>query len=289
MKSTPTRTGGASKGSRHIDQTSYGPVCPSCGSARTALFCADCGERVLCGHDFNLSHFLIQELPHEAFHMDGKLPRTLKLLFRHPGYLPAQYVAGRRVRFVNPLRLYLVAFLVYAFVAALPPHVNMTLPQRAAQTDPTGWVAHLAASRSVRWDDPLIEERIGTRAHWASEGGTMLVFLCVALVQMAIFRRFHRRYLEHALLALSVATATILVVLCMEIVSKLAGTAWRSAALTQGLVLAAIATYWYFAVRSFYGASAVRAMCAALVIAAAQILIAQFLNALVLALLVITA
>jgi hypothetical protein len=43
------------------------------------------------------------------------------MLARHPGALTAEYLAGRRVKFVSPLRLYLTASVLYFFVAALLP------------------------------------------------------------------------------------------------------------------------------------------------------------------------
>ncbi len=149
-----------------------------------------------------------------AQHVDGKLPRTLKLLLTRPGYVSAEYVTGRRAPYIAPLRLYLLVFLVFAFVTAVPSHSRLTLPQRAEQIDPTGWVARLAVKRTlVKWDDPVTQERISVRTHWTSEGGTLLIWLCVAAVQLIILRFYRRRYLEHTVLALGVATFYLLVLM----------------------------------------------------------------------------
>jgi Protein of unknown function (DUF3667) len=247
---------------------------------------------MLTGHDFNLSHFVLHDLPHEVFHVDGKVPRTLRLLFVRPGFLPSEFVAGRRTPYVPPLRLYILVYLAYVLISAASPHSVQTLPQRAAEIDPTGWVNHLAAMRStVHWDNPDIRESIATRAHWMAEGGTMLIFLCVALVQLAVFKNLNRRYLEHAALGMSVATFFLLLTSASSLALLAAhlGPADQTSLLTsQGLDMLALCIYWYFAIRRFYGTSAIRSAAATIVIAAAQILIAIALNIGVLASLVVT-
>ena len=58
------------------------------------------------------------ELTHELAHWDGKLPSTLRALFTRPGFLTAEILSGRRVRWLSPLRVYLLCCLV--FFAAKP-------------------------------------------------------------------------------------------------------------------------------------------------------------------------
>jgi hypothetical protein len=52
----------------------------------------------------------------EAFDVDGRMFRTLRLLFGRPGALTREYLDGRRQRYTPPLRLYLVVSLLF-FVA----------------------------------------------------------------------------------------------------------------------------------------------------------------------------
>jgi Protein of unknown function (DUF3667) len=54
---------------------------------------------------------LLHDLPHDVWHVDGKLKRTLRALFVRPGFLPAEYTAGRRVAYIAPLRLELAQWL----------------------------------------------------------------------------------------------------------------------------------------------------------------------------------
>ena len=62
-------------------------------------------------------HDLAHDVVHEFLHVDSKIFRTVKLLLLKPGFLTREYFEGRRVRYVSPLRLYLV-FSVINFAAA---------------------------------------------------------------------------------------------------------------------------------------------------------------------------
>jgi hypothetical protein len=232
--------------------------CPSCGAPRRGAYCADCGERFLRPADFDLRHFLLHDLPHELWHFDGKLYRTLRALFVTPGLLPAEYVAGRRVAYIVPLRLYLALFLLHLSIVATSSDSTRTLLDHAAVIDPTGLTLDLARARpAVHWSDPGLRERLAERGRWGAEIGTMLIFLGVAGVLKLLFYRQRRRYLEHAVFALSVTTWYLLLVSVGEL--ALALTRSRQFAQLE-LELAewltpAMAVYGWFALRCFYGAS----------------------------------
>lgn len=52
---------------------------------------------------------------------DGRFAATVRKLFTAPGALTRDFLEGRRVRYLSPLRLYLLASLVYFLVAAAVP------------------------------------------------------------------------------------------------------------------------------------------------------------------------
>jgi hypothetical protein len=187
--------------------------CPSCGASKRGPYCADCGERFLSAADFDMRHFLLHDLPHEVWHVDGKLKRIPRALFVRSGFLPAEYTAGRRVAYVAPLRLYLAVFLLHLALVATSPGDTRTLPDQAARIDPTGLTLDIARARpQVHWSDPALQERLAERGRWGAEFGTMLIFLGVGAVLQLLFYRQHRRYLEHAVLAISITTWYLLLV-----------------------------------------------------------------------------
>ncbi|WP_374602087.1 DUF3667 domain-containing protein [Arenimonas sp.] len=89
--------------------------------------CANCGEALLgehcyaCGQPTKglVRHFssIIGDFMDSVFELDSRILRTLGPLLFKPGYLSLEYFAGRRVRYVSPVRLF-VFLSLFAFFAA---------------------------------------------------------------------------------------------------------------------------------------------------------------------------
>jgi hypothetical protein len=84
--------------------------CLNCGEVLRGAYCHACGQKG-GGKELHF-HDLVHELVHEFLHFDSKILRTLKLLLFAPGKLTHEYVGGHRVRYVGPVRLFLVATVV---------------------------------------------------------------------------------------------------------------------------------------------------------------------------------
>jgi hypothetical protein len=89
-------------------------VCANCGSELFGPHCYHCGQPVK-GMVRQLSSILA-DIADTVLNIDSRIFRTLWPLIAKPGFLTNEYVAGRRVRYVTPFRLYfflsVVAFLV---------------------------------------------------------------------------------------------------------------------------------------------------------------------------------
>lgn len=88
--------------------------CLNCGFPVEERFCSRCGQENLepkesVGH--LIGHFFA-----DLTHFDSKLFVTLKDLIIRPGFLTREYVAGRRVAYLNPIRMYIFISAVF-FVA----------------------------------------------------------------------------------------------------------------------------------------------------------------------------
>jgi hypothetical protein len=95
--------------------TAHGPAqdtCLNCNTVLTGAFCHACGQR---GHVHRTISAIGHEIAHGVFHFEGKIWRTLPLLFFKPGDLTRRYIHGERARFVTPLALFL--FSVFLMVA----------------------------------------------------------------------------------------------------------------------------------------------------------------------------
>ena len=75
----------------------------TCGAALHGPFCHACGERVLDPADLRLPAFL-RHVAEGAFDLDSRLWRTFRELFRRPGLLTAEFMAGRRRPYLHPLQ-----------------------------------------------------------------------------------------------------------------------------------------------------------------------------------------
>ncbi len=62
---------------------------------------------------------MLSELLSEAFEVDGRIVRSLKLLLFKPGQLTAEFSADRRASYVSPIRLYLFASLLFFFLVSV--------------------------------------------------------------------------------------------------------------------------------------------------------------------------
>ena len=106
---------------------------PSCENCRTPLLgphCHACGQPVK-GLVRHFSSFF-GDLLDTVFNLDARLPRTLIPLFARPGHLTREYLAGRRVRYVNIEHL-IVALHSHAFVC-------LTLLLQYTQTGLFAWI-----------------------------------------------------------------------------------------------------------------------------------------------------
>lgn len=101
-------------------------ACENCATPLQGEFCHHCGQSA---HNplRNLGHAL-EEVFESFWHVDGRIFRTLRLLFI-PGRVTVEYLAGHRVRFIPPLRLFvilsLLTFFVGRLVLAFEPQVNV--------------------------------------------------------------------------------------------------------------------------------------------------------------------
>ena len=104
-----------------------GTRCENCGQPTGPRFCGHCGQEVIVRRG-SLAPVL-GDLLSEWFSVDGVLPRTLGVLVR-PGRLT---LAGKRARYLRPLRLYFVAsLLLFSSVLDLP--VPAITPSSAARS-----------------------------------------------------------------------------------------------------------------------------------------------------------
>lgn len=100
-----------------LDYQQHAGTCKNCGASTSGNFCQACGQATHL-HVPSAREFLHEFLSHYVA-LEGKLWRSLMLLLFKPGFLTREYIEGRRVRYVEPLRLYLSFSIVFFFLIKL--------------------------------------------------------------------------------------------------------------------------------------------------------------------------
>ena len=87
--------------------------CENCGARLSGPYCSQCGQAAI-DYRRSFGHVLVDVL-NEFLNWDSKFFATIALLILKPWRLTNEFLAGKRVRYVHPLRLYLLASILFFF------------------------------------------------------------------------------------------------------------------------------------------------------------------------------
>lgn len=86
-------------------------LCKNCGAPSRGNYCQECGQTTHL-HVPSAREFVHEFVAHYVA-LEGKLWRSLGKLIFKPGLLTCEYINGRRVRYLEPLRLYLTFSIIF--------------------------------------------------------------------------------------------------------------------------------------------------------------------------------
>ena len=87
--------------------------CENCGAELHGHWCSQCGQPAI---EYRRSfRYVVSDLLNEFLNWDSKFFTSIALLIFKPWRLTNEFLAGKRVRYVNPLRLYLLASILFFF------------------------------------------------------------------------------------------------------------------------------------------------------------------------------
>lgn len=97
-------------------------LCTNCGAPLGGRYCGECGQR---HHEQAVHHFrhFVSEAIEDLTHADSRLWQTLLALLFRPGFLTREFLQGRRVRYLPPVRLYLVVSLIFFVIVGLDSRI----------------------------------------------------------------------------------------------------------------------------------------------------------------------
>jgi hypothetical protein len=190
--------------------------CDNCGAALRGRFCGECGQRRE-PPVHSLWHFA-KVATEDLTHADSRLWRTLAALLFRPGRLTAEFLAGRRARYLPPVRLYLVLSVAF-FLCASATQPELRLAQLDDQYSGVARTPQQGAQHcQIEYDGPWAAtiQPLAARAcrRVAEDRGrslqeamlhnlprAMFLFLpLLAAVMMLMYWRPRHYYVEHLLL-----------------------------------------------------------------------------------------
>jgi hypothetical protein len=128
--------------------------CENCGAPLAGEFCSQCGQHAI---DYRRSIFrVVLDAADSFLNWDTKFLHSMNQLLIHPWQLTNDFNAGRRARYVHPLRLYLIASIVF-FLVARAIDWDSNGPIQLTDKDRTDLVASL--SKMIEPNSPLTPEQ----------------------------------------------------------------------------------------------------------------------------------
>jgi len=254
--------------------------CLNCGTIQDSNYCPHCGQK---NREYHISFkdFLADFLE-ELLDVDSRVIRSLKLLFSKPGFLTTEYVLGRRINYVPPVRIYLVASVLFFLSLSLKTLIpsfqnNQFLKEITGSGDINGALEKAVEAKaneangdeyfkggsglvkvdpqSSTWPISLSvgESRYNVQqgdflSNFSDNFAKMMFFLLpVAALQLKVlYWRRKKLYIEHLIFSLHVH-AVIFSLLILTVILDFKIVMW-------GVILASL-IYLYLALKNFYAQS----------------------------------
>jgi hypothetical protein len=275
----PAQSGGSATAARF---TACEP-CANCGARVSGNYCSACGQRR--AHALHsLRHFLSEAIE-DLTHADSRLWRTLGALTVKPGLLTREFLDGRRVRYLPPLRLYLVLSVMFFVVTSLEqghrPLQEVNLARSPGLPSLQALPGESEQQREARVCNPDYDGPgrsfvqpflVKGCQHFLTEQGqrevreaflhnaprALFLFLPVlALVMKPLYWRPRRYYIEHLLFFLHSHSFAFLLLTLLTLAELLSATL---AVPLKILALLYLPYYLFVAMRRVYGQSRARTL-----------------------------
>ena len=227
--------------------------CGNCDAIVTGPYCHACGQRV--EDPLRSLRDFARDVAGDVFHLDSRAVRTARDLFLRPGLLTATYRAGARVRYIQPLQLYLLAAALFFVVNSFRPVVEFNVARRQVSS----YLGPVSAGGSVSDEQlgqlaargmtlPLFAERFRSRVN-----SNLPTFLIGSVLLFTLsFALLYRRtsLLAHAVFVLHWTSFYLLVMAFDQLMPRTS--AWN---VVHGVVWLATVLWFAVALKRVYAQS----------------------------------
>ena len=203
-----------------MDPLIYSQNCSNCGTGLTGKFCYNCGQKKIELHDKSLKAF-VTHFVEEFFTFDSRFYRSLKSLLFKPGLLTLEYISGRFVRYVSPVKMYLFTSLITLFILIkLDPDVYTDLME-PRNDDDVFQLSIRPVMESKDMSENQFREKFNQSVNDMTAISIFFVMIGFSIVLKLLYINKHIYYVEHLVFTLHFFTMVLIFFTIGEILGKL--------------------------------------------------------------------
>ena len=218
-------------------------------------YCFRCGQKRIPEDHLSMRHFMHEAVVHVGDFEHTKIFRTGRALLFSPGRLTNEYIAGRRVDWITPLKAFLVLFALTFFLYSAFKPVAIYDVTTLMDLDPRGTLRkgmeRLAERRGMSYDALIA----AVNAKWRTYVSlSQFIFPPLfAVIVTAFYARQRRYFVEHLVFSTHYQTFALLAVVLAWPLYLLTGLGMsRANAVLAVFMTALMITYLIIAVRNVY-------------------------------------
>ena len=224
-------------------------LCANCGTDLAGKFCHQCGQKEIHRHEFSLKHF-VGHVVHEITHFDSnKILKTVVTLMFRPGLLTSEYLAGRKGRYINPIRIYLTfSALYFLFAWGTLADLRGGSVQRIASNQNT-----IAMARARGMEAKALAEKATQKAEKYAAVLRFVSVLVSGLFLSVLYFSMKRFYVEHLIFSLHFYSFDFFTKSLFALTFIMTATAgWKLPVMALNMFYPVALIYLVFALRQVY-------------------------------------
>lgn len=164
--------------------------CRNCSAELHGKFCSHCGQKAYDAKDKSIRK-LADEAFHFITHFDGKIWKTLRVIYFRPGQLSLDYSNGIRQRYYKPISLYIFIVILYLI---FPLASGMNMEMRYYKTTPLSgtWITRQIEEKisTANWEETQLEQAFHLKSKTTSK---FLLLLLIPLSMPLIYLLYIRK------------------------------------------------------------------------------------------------
>jgi hypothetical protein len=222
-------------------------ICNDCGAALVGAYCHRCGQREV--DEWRSLGSIARQFWDELVNLDYKTVRSVVALLR-PGCLASEFIAGRRNRYLSPLKLY---FLAGALFFVIAPRVTDFTFEGQMALDWNSEFRNTAEARMAQThiSRELFAERFAGTVQKIYTLSPILSVLGLMVILRVAYRRQFPWLGPHAVFALYYVSFLYMVALIVHAVNNVLNAS--SPYILMAIQLPIVAAYMFVSLRRVYG------------------------------------